>query len=196
MGIDVTTVVRTSVAIADTEGLDALTMRRLATELTVTPMAIYHHVPGKEALLDLIADESMKALPDPDPEGAWDEELKTFFVAFHRLYLDHPALAQVMAQRPLEGPTAIAHGERLLALLVRAGIPDDRAVSTLVTLVGYTIGMSLYRLSRQPGGRFVGLTEDDAPTAYRLRERIADAAEHEDLFVDGVRRLIDGYCRH
>ncbi|HSV40287.1 MAG TPA: TetR/AcrR family transcriptional regulator, partial [Nocardioidaceae bacterium] len=145
MAIDVDTVVRTSVAIADAEGLDALTMRRLATELAVTPMAIYHHVPGKEALLDLIADESMKQLPQPDANGAWDEELLRFFVAFHRLYLEHPALAQVMAQRPLEGPTAMARGELLLELLVRAGVSDEDAVGALVSLVGYTIGMSLYR---------------------------------------------------
>lgn len=125
MGIDVASVVRTSVAIADAEGLDALTMRRLATELAVTPMAIYHHVPSKEALLDLIADESMKQLPSVDPDGPWEDELVRFFVAFHRLYLDHPALAQVMAQRPLEGPTAIARGERLLPSWSSPGSPTD-----------------------------------------------------------------------
>jgi len=195
VGIDVDTVVRASVEIADAEGLEALTMRRVASALAVTPMAIYHHVPGKEALLDLIADESMKALPVPRLDGDWEEELIGFFVAFHRLYLEHPALAQVMAQRPLEGPTAIARGELLLAMLVEAGVPDDRAVATLVTLVGYTIGMSLYRLSRSEPGRFGGLSAESAPTAHRLRQRIAESAEHEDLFVDGVRRLIESYCR-
>ncbi|HSV39711.1 MAG TPA: TetR/AcrR family transcriptional regulator C-terminal domain-containing protein, partial [Nocardioidaceae bacterium] len=131
----------------------------------------------------------------PDANGAWDEELLRFFVAFHRLYLEHPALAQVMSQRPLEGPTAMARGELLLALLERAGVSDEDAVGALVSLVGYTIGMSLYRLSRNAPGRFAGLAPEAAPTAYRLRGRIAASAEHEDLFVDGLRRLIDSYCR-
>ena len=70
-GLDVPTVVRTSLAIADAEGLDGLTMRRLASELDVTPMAIYHHVKNKEQLLDLVVDESLKELPAVDNDAPW-----------------------------------------------------------------------------------------------------------------------------
>lgn len=194
MGIDVATVVGTSIAIADAEGLDALTMRRLGAELQVTAMAIYHHVPNKDRLLDLIADESMRTLPLTDLDAVWDQELVRFFVAFHRLYLDHPALAQVMAQRPLEGPVAIGHGERILALLGRAGIADQQAVALLVSLVSYTIGSSLYRLSRATPGRFEKLSAESAPTAYRLRQVIAGTAENDEHFLDGLTRLIESYC--
>lgn len=199
-GLDVPTVVRTSLAIADAEGLDRLTMRRLASELDVTPMAIYHHVQNKEELLDLVADESLKALPAVDLDAPWDEELKRFFLAFHRLYLDHPTLAYVMAQRPVEGPTAIAVAEPILTLLVTAGLDDDDAAGAFISLVNFTIGTSLYRLSRTAPKvdpqrrRFAAVTEDMAPIAHRLRDKMADAAVRDDQFVDGLTRLIESYA--
>lgn len=199
-GLDVPTVVRTSLAIADAEGLDGLTMRRLASELDVTPMAIYHHVKNKEQLLDLVVDESLKELPAVDIDAPWTEELKRFFLGFHRLYLDHPTLAYLMAQRPLEGPTAVTVAERVLTLLVQAGLDDDQAAAALVTLLNFTIGTSLYRLSRTRHGddqreqRFSTIPVESAPITYRLRHKMADAAVNEDHFVDGLSRLIESYA--
>lgn len=198
-GLDVPTVVRTSLAIADAEGLDRLSMRRLATELQVTPMAIYHYVESKDELLDLVADESLKNLPAVDVDAPWTEELKRVFLAFHRLYLAHPTLAYVMAQRPMEGPTAVAVAERLLTLLLKGGLDDDEAAGAVVTLMNFTIGTSLYRLSRarhdddRHRQRFASIDEESAPIAYRVRGKMAAAALSEDHFVDGLTRLIESY---
>jgi len=199
-GLDVATVVKTSLAIADAEGLERLTMRRLASELAVTPMAIYNHVENKEQLLDLVADESLKALPPIDLDAPWDQELKRLFLSLHHLYLDHPTLVQVMAQRPLEGPAALAVAERFLTLLLNAGFDEDDAISAFVSLVNFTIGTSLYRLSRTGAaagtrpGRFASVTEQAAPTVYRLRQKIADAGLRDEPFIDGLARLIASYA--
>jgi AcrR family transcriptional regulator len=162
-------------------------------------MAIYHHVASKEELLDLMADESLKALPPIHPNAPWDRELQRWFTSLHELYLAHPALAQAMTQRPLEGPTAITVGDQVLALLTAAGLNDNQAVAAFIALTNYTIGASLYRLSRrktEPASRrqrLADLTEQSAPTAYRLRRKIATSADSSKQFTDGLTRLIASY---
>lgn len=189
-GLDVGVVVETALAIADAEGVEGLTMRKLAARLDVTPMAIYHHVRNKEELLDLVADESMKPLLALDQPVDAASRLVEFFTAFHGLHLAHPALAQVMTQRPLEGPTATQIGENLLNSLVNGGIDGERAASALISLVNYTLGTSLYRLSRS--GRHFGAFPQ-APTAHRLRKTMEAAAVNEAQFLDGLQRLVHSY---
>lgn len=201
-GLDVVAVVDASLAIADVDGLEGLTMRRLAARLGVTPMAIYHHVANKDQLLDLMADESLRALPPLDPDGAWDAELERLFLGFHRLYVTHPALAWVMTERPLEGPIAIGIGEQVLLLLTGAGLDDEAAVAAFIAIMNYTVGASLYRISRaraRPAGADGGRSRLElnsraaAPISHRLRHQIAAAADDEAQFTDGVRRLIRSY---
>ncbi len=189
-GLDVAVVVDAALAIADTDGVDKLSMRALAGRLKVTPMAIYHHVRNKEELLDLIADESLRALIDLDVPDDLETGLVTFFTAFHRLHLAHPALAHVMSQRPIEGPTATLLGEELFGALIDAGIDDDRAANAMVSLVNFTLGTSLYRMSRS--GRHFGALPQ-APTANRLRDSLEAAAVDEAQFIDGLQRLVRSY---
>lgn len=194
-GLDVATVVKASLAIADAEGVERLTMRRLATELGVTPMAIYHHVESKEQLLDIVADESLRDLPPVDVDRPWRDELAGLFLAFHQLFLSHPALASVMAQRPLEGPNAVAVAESVLTMFARAGFSDDHAVSALISLFNYTIGASLYRLSRRQHDAGRSRLAVHGSTAARLREKLADAAVRDEQFSHGLRRLLDSYAK-
>lgn len=194
-GLDPDAIVAAALAIADADGLDALTMRRLAGGLGVTPMAIYHHVANKDQLLDLMADTSLGALPQINARANPATELARFFSALHGLHLAHPVLAQAMTQRPLEGPHAVVFGERVLTLLTRAGLRDDEAVGALITLVNYTTGASLYRLSRRTRsrGRLTDLAEADAPLAHRMRRRIAAAADSDRQFADGIKRILASY---
>jgi AcrR family transcriptional regulator len=193
-GLDVATVVEAALRIADAEGVHALTMRKLASALEVTPMAIYHHVAHKEELLDLVADESLRPLLSLPVRGDPGRRVERFFLGLHHLHLAHPALPQVMAQRPLEGPTATVLGERLLVVLLDAGLGPKDASRALVALTSYTLGTSLYRLSRAAAtGRFGGVSEVEAPTAYRLQEHLAAAADGDGQFLDGLRRLVASY---
>jgi AcrR family transcriptional regulator len=193
-GLDVSTVVAAALAIADADGLAAVSMRRVAAELGVTPMALYHHVAGKERLIDLMADRSLQTLRPVDPEAAWDDELRRFFTGLYELCVAHPAVTQVMTQRPLEGPAAARLGDALLALLTASGFTDEDAVTAFVALFNYTIGASLYRLTRgRPDhGRLNELSPEDTPTAHRLRATLARAAD-ADAFSAALIRMIDGY---
>lgn len=192
--LDPAVLVERALAIADAEGLGAVSMRRLAADLGVTAMALYHHVANKEQLLDLMADASLTALPLLDPDAPWDAELERFFTAFYDLFVGHPALAAVMSERPLLGPTASQAGDRVLERLIDAGFSDRQAVAALVTLVNYTVGASLYTLSRSTPARAAlqAVTADTAPTAHRLRAELR-AAVGPDQFRDGLVQIIRSY---
>ncbi|MHB8690519.1 MAG: TetR/AcrR family transcriptional regulator [Solirubrobacteraceae bacterium] len=192
------TIVAAALAIADRDGLDALSMRSLARKLQCNPMSLYEHVANKDALLDLMADRSMAALPELDPGGDWREELSRFFIAFHDLFVKHPAVAHVTVQRPLAGETALARGEPALQTLLRAGFDDAEAVELFIALANYTIGASLYELARrgpdQPlaANRFDALQAAEHPTVHRLSRKIAQASGDEQ-FRRALTHLMQGY---
>jgi len=195
-GLDLTTIVAASLAIADAEGVHRLTMRRLSAELGVTPMAVYHHLDGKEQLLDLVVDESLRGLPVLDVAGDPHRELSAFFLAFHRLLVTHPSLAQAMAGRPLEGPVAMAAGDRVLELLGRAGLDDRAAAEALIGLFSLTLGAGLYRIARSPAGMsrsFPAMTAETTPVAHRLRRQLSEAPADEQQFLGALDRLVRGY---
>jgi AcrR family transcriptional regulator len=189
--LDADAIVEAALTIADDEGLDAVSMRRLALELGATPMALYYYVENKDQLVDLMADQSLQQLADIDQDGPWRAELERYFLGIHQLFIAHPALAEAMTHRPLQGPTAIRVGEQLFRLLDRAGFADTDAVAGFLVLFNYTIGASLYRLSRSSPvePRLAGLTPDAAPVTYRMRELFAEGSS-ETHFVTALRRLI------
>src|ERR1700752_3812590 len=142
------TIVAAALAIADRGGLEALSMRSLAKELACNPMSLYVHVANKDALLDLMADRSMAALPALRHDGDWRAEITRFFVAFHDLFVEHPAVAHVMVQRPLAGETTVRRGDGALESLVAPRLRSTGALELFITLANSTIGPSLYELAR------------------------------------------------
>lgn len=194
-GLGVPRIVAASFAVADAEGLDGLTMRRLAAELGVTPMAVYHHVASKEQLLDLMVDESLRTLPDIDQDAPADRALRAFFLAFHRLLVARPALAHALSDRPLDGSVAARIGEQVLDVLGRAGLDDDAAVGLLVSLFALTLGAALYRASRaaDPSRGIRGVSSGATPTAHRLRRRLVESAADNAQFLRALEVLVAGY---
>jgi AcrR family transcriptional regulator len=191
--LDTDAVLAAALKLADAKGIDALTMRRLAGELGVTPMALYNHVENKGALIDLMGDHAMAELPAINPGGGWRGELQRFFIAYHRQLVAHPALAEAVLRRPKEGPVAEHIADGLLGLMLRTGFTDAGAVSAVLTLFNYTCGAANYRLTRaRPGGeRLGGIDAAGAPDAHRLRGRLAHAASDAE-FKRGLDTILSG----
>jgi DNA-binding transcriptional regulator YhcF (GntR family) len=116
-------IVATGMAVADAEGLEAVSMRRLAAELGVGPMSLYRHVAGREALEQLLVRAVLRAdpLPEPGPPG-WRAKLELVSRVQWRAYRAHPWLPELISMtRPLLVPEAMAHTEWTLRAL--AGVP-------------------------------------------------------------------------
>lgn len=194
-GLNRDAVVRAALELADAEGFDRVSMRRVSQSLGVTPMAIYHYLPGKDALLDLVIDESLREVPAADPDGDVLAELDRCFGALYRLLVAHPGLAQAASTHPLEGPVAQRIAESVLSLLVRHGLSDAEAACLLVTVFGLALGSAMYRLSRRrdPTDESFAAKVAGSPVLVRTSELIAAAGGDDQQFREGLQRLVAGY---
>ncbi|SHU54874.1 TetR family transcriptional regulator [Mycobacteroides abscessus subsp. abscessus] len=194
-GLNLDVVVHAALRIADTEGIEKVGMRRVSRALGVTPMALYRYLPDKESLVDVVADESLRAVPAPDPSAPMHAELLRCFGSLYELLVDHPGLARAVGEHPLEGPVAMHLGEMVLALLERNGIGEREAAHFLVSAFSLTLGCALYRTSR--GGLHESSRLPHAgtqvPTVNRLRWRLSAASDDDGVFREAFERLAAGY---
>lgn len=119
----------TALAILGTEGLEAVTMRRVAQELDTGPASLYAHVKNKVELHELMMDRVIGkiTLPEPDP-ARWREQLRALAQAHANALITHPGIAKVaMSTMIPTGPNLLRHGEAMLALLHVGGLPDRQA---------------------------------------------------------------------
>ncbi|KJK55773.1 TetR/AcrR family transcriptional regulator [Saccharothrix sp. ST-888] len=143
-----------AVAIADAEGIDAVTMRRLATELGVAPMATYRHVSGKGELLELMVDFVYGELALPDPAVGWRDAMRTLAERTRAMLLDHPWMSRgdVLALTPNQ----LALTESGLAVLDGLGLDTDTMMAVFRTVAAYVHGsvtaeINLLRLMQDQG---------------------------------------------
>ncbi|MET0132911.1 MAG: TetR/AcrR family transcriptional regulator [Kibdelosporangium sp.] len=123
-------IVDAALALLEKEGLDGLSMRRVAQALATGPASLYAHVRNRDELCELMFDRILGdvAVPEPDP-ARWREQVKELSLAQIRAMITYPGIAQVVlnAMIPI-GPNALRHGEAMLALL-RAGGLSQRAAA-------------------------------------------------------------------
>jgi TetR/AcrR family transcriptional regulator, tetracycline repressor protein len=141
-------IIACAIQLADQEGLEAVTIRRLAQEQGVTPMAMYWHFSDKDSLLDGIAESLVAAvkLPPPDDQ-AWDVQLHAILAAFLDAIRPHPAVAGLALRRILTSEPGLAIAERALGLLRSAGFPAQRAAET----GSFTLCAVITLVTSQPG---------------------------------------------
>ena len=138
-GLSRQTVLGAARRIADVEGVDHLTMRRLASELGVMPNTLYSYFPDKEALLDALIDDLLGDIDVGDPaDGDWRDGLVRVMDSSRRLLLTHPQLVPTFLARPGLGPNAARLGEITFTLLRRGGIDGERAVGAFRILLEST----------------------------------------------------------
>ena len=128
-----------AIAMADAEGLDAVTMRRIADELGVVPMTLYTYVPGKAELLDLMLDAVYGAMSRSETRALpWRARLEAVAHDNHALFTAHPWAATMPRSRPPLGPGLMAKYEHELRALDGTGLDDvemDAALTYLLSFV-------------------------------------------------------------
>lgn len=133
-------IVRAALALVDDRGLAALTMRALATELKVSPMALYNHVRDKEELVDLMLDLVLGEVDCSPTEGDWVTQLRALVVSFHQVLAAHHQLARVYSTQLRIGPHGLRIIERAIRLLLQARFSPPDAAAAFLTLYTYTVG--------------------------------------------------------
>ncbi|XRQ10232.1 TetR/AcrR family transcriptional regulator C-terminal domain-containing protein [Actinomadura welshii] len=152
-------VLRAAVRLADRDGLDSITMRRLAQEVGVEAMSLYHHVAGKEAVFDgvveVVLGELMAAVEGveaPSPEEDWRAALRARVLAAREVLLRHPWAPQVLVSRSTTSPIVVAYYDHVVAVLRAGGFSYDLAHRALHVLGSRALGFA-HELFRPDGAR-------------------------------------------
>lgn len=137
--------IATALDIADREGLDALSMRRLGAELGVDATAAYRHLPDKKALLAGVVEAVLSGTDvETDPAAPWQEQFRQVARAYRRALLAHsPAVARLAATMPLNSLDSLRIVEHAVAVLAAAGIPLGRTITAMQAVGQLTAGSVL-----------------------------------------------------
>ena len=126
------------------DGVDALSMRALATRLEVVPAALYRHVRNKEQLYDLVLDGVLAEVDDHlDHTLAWTEQIKILAHRLRTVLDNHPGIAALLKTRDPLGPHSLALAEAFLTPLRAGGLPPRETGLAFSLLYDYTLGFAL-----------------------------------------------------
>lgn len=142
-------ILRCALALIDAEGFEAVSMRRLAGELGVSPMSLYNHVPNKDAVLEGICEALLGEidLSVIEKHDQWGDALKAGFKSYRDVLLRHPNAVMLMETKPLITEDAMVPIEASFALLREAGFSAEEAVDAHCALLGLTMGHVVWQIS-------------------------------------------------
>lgn len=136
-------VLRQALALADKEGIDALSMRRLGRKLDAGAMSLYHHVGSKEELLDGMVDLVFAEIYLPESPGEWQAAMRAKAVSTREVLARHPWAITLMESRTTPGPANLRHREAVTASLRKAGFSVHMATHANWLLDSYVYGHAL-----------------------------------------------------
>lgn len=158
-----------AVALLDEQGIDRLTMRRLAERLNVTSTALYWHVNTKEDVLDLAFDHIFGGVEMPPLTDDWRSAVRTLLRGWRATMLTHP-WATALVDRPMLGPNALARTEFLYAVLAGTDLTGTDLTGTAQLLANYVIGTAAVESTWHR-------TQTDSEQQGLARKRITDNEE-------------------
>ncbi|MEV3990548.1 TetR/AcrR family transcriptional regulator [Streptomyces sp. NPDC049837] len=209
-GLTLDRIVTAAVEVADAEGLDAVSMRRLSAELGTGTMSLYRYVPGKAELLDLMLDRVRGAMLDPQPPEPcdWRAAVDALARAELDLYRRHPWLLKVNQTRTVLGPSALRGLELALTGLKSMGLTDPETISVIIAVQSFVTGIVRMEAEAVEAAKETGVSDEEF---WKRQEPFLDRAmasgdfplmaslsadtfsKDFDHFEFGLRALVDGF---
>jgi AcrR family transcriptional regulator len=174
--IDRTAVVRAGLALADRDGLEAVTMQAVAASLGVTPMALYRHVDNKAGLLDGLVELLLDEIAAPPESLSWRDQLEWLARSLRSTAQRHPEVFPLLLQRPAVTPKALVARDTVHRLLDAGGIPAAEVARTERVISTVMLGFA----ASEVGGRFGSRAADQVDDDFRAAERMIE------LYLDEV----------
>jgi AcrR family transcriptional regulator len=196
-----------ALSLADTGGIESLTMRKLGEELDVEAMSLYNHVANKDDILDGIVDLVFSEIALPADRADWKSAMRKRAISAHEALLRHPWATSLMQSRTRPGPATLRHHDAVLGSLRNAGFTLVTAAHAFSVMDGYIYGFALQQINiplQSPGqvaevgenilnqlaGEYPHLAE--MITEHAMKPGYDYAEEFEfglDLILDGLERL-------
>jgi AcrR family transcriptional regulator len=211
-GLSVERIVAAGIALADREGLEAVSMRRVAQELGGGTMSLYRHVPGKGELLDLMFDRVVAEsvdVPDLPDDAGWRARLEALAWQSWRVFLRHPWLLQISAARPPLGPGVLDSYHVLLEAVDGIGLDGAEMNATVTLVADFVAGAARRAIDSAQAAAHTGETDEAwwsarssfwdewfDPERYPIISRIYAEGGYEEegeaAFAYGLARVLDG----
>ncbi|MEV5239435.1 TetR/AcrR family transcriptional regulator C-terminal domain-containing protein [Streptomyces cinnamoneus] len=194
-------IARAGVAIADAEGLPALSMQRLAEQLGKTKMSLYRYVPGRAELVALMVEAAIAAPPEP-AAGDWRRRLTGWSHALAGVFARHPWLLDATVGPRLMGPNELSWMEHALAALDGTGLTGGERLDAVVLLTSHVRGIALQ--SRATGaegpeaelmaalGEVMREHGDGYPSLLSAMASAAGPLAQDQALAFGLERILDG----
>jgi AcrR family transcriptional regulator len=199
-------VLRAALVLADTGGIESLTMRKLGQELQVEAMSLYNHVAGKDDILDGIVDLVFSEIALPSEGAAWKTAAGERAISAREALVRHPWATSLMQSRTNPGPATLRHHDSVLGSLRKAGFTLVTAAHAVSVLDGYIYGFALQQANMplhtpeqvaEVGENILRQLADEYPY---LAEMITEHAmkpgyDYSDEFEVGLDLILDGLER-
>ncbi|GAA4691465.1 TetR family transcriptional regulator [Nocardioides conyzicola] len=186
-------ILQTAVRLADRDGPDAVTLRKIAGELGVHVTSLYNHVPTRDAVTDGIVELLLDEAKLPTGPVAWDDWIRQFVEGVTGIAATHPGAFHALRQRPVQGARATASFEVALTALAEAGFSrtDSFAAVKTASYLALMIGMERSMVAR---GELLETQLDDLPEeSFPLVRSIAtDVSDYEYVWSFSVDTLVAG----
>jgi AcrR family transcriptional regulator len=169
--LDLDQIVDAAIRLADAGGLDALSMRKVGSELSVAAMALYRYVRTKDELIDAMIDRVLGEFPVADTSAGWREAMRLEGRRLRRAALTHPWVVGFMLTRPSFGPNATGQLEQSMAMLDGIGLDIDQMLDVGATVRAFAVGYVQAELAEADAQQRTGLTEAE------WRESVRPAVE-------------------
>jgi AcrR family transcriptional regulator len=189
----------TALRLADAEGLDALSMRRLATELDVGTMTLYGYFRSKEELTAAMVDVATANAPIRVADGHWRDQLRALMLGIRRTLAEHPSFVQLRLTRPILTPGALRASDAGLRILDRAGFDKAEAARAYRALFLYTFGHAGFgsppdpeQTRRHAKAVALALPEREYPALSAAATEVSEVMAGDEPFEWGLDRFLDG----
>ena len=193
MALDRDTLLRAALGLVDAEGVESLSMRRLAAVFGVTPMAVYNHVRDRADLLDGVADLVAREIGRPSGRWGWRRRLRAVLHATRAVCLAHPAAIPLLQGAQSLTPTLLTPAETALEALEDAGLRPVAAWTAWTALIGLTFGHASSELAGHMRGPAAGRGALDSAAFPRIAAlHAAPAFDWDRAFDRALDALIDG----
>jgi TetR/AcrR family transcriptional regulator, tetracycline repressor protein len=190
-------ILEAAVRFADREGLEALSMRKLGSELGVEAMSLYNHVPNKGALFDGMVEVLLGELEVPPEDESWERRIREAYRGFRRLAHEHPNVFPLLVTRPPDTMDGVWLVEEFLKTLGEAGFDPETALYAFRALSSYTSGYAMAEIrgfAMEPSGARTGAVTLPADEFPHIRELGAPLREvdHDAEFEFGLDLILAG----
>lgn len=192
-------IAKAALGLIDADGLEALTMQRLADTLGIGTMTLYGYFRSKDDLLDAAVDAAAEPQGKLSRQGPWRDQLHELVYINYRALVRHPALVQIRLRQPILRPKGLRFAETVLEILDGAGFETAQAVRAFRLIFTYMFGFAalspertVAEQRREAAAAFALLPPEKYPHLTAATNEVSAAMAGEEQFEYGLQRLLDG----